>query len=79
MSDSQPSASKPLTFSKQMIKVASTTSLLTVGFKKSSPKPSCALPPKAAIEAIGKQLGFKVLNIEDLPEDAFETDSEDDE
>ncbi|KAK3215616.1 hypothetical protein GRF29_8g558694 [Pseudopithomyces chartarum] len=72
-SSSRPSLSK-LDFQKRKVRPASTTSLLTEGFKES---PKCRLPPKAAMEKIGKELGFKALKIEDLPEDAFDSDSDD--
>ena len=64
-------------FQKRKVRPASTTSLLTEGFKESLNRSLCRLPPKAAMEKIGKELGFKALKIEDLPEDAFDSDSDD--
>jgi hypothetical protein len=75
---SQPGASKPITFRKQMVRPASTSSLLTMNFKGSPPKsPRCTESPQAALAKIGKDFGIEGLCIDDLPEDAFESDSED--
>lgn len=70
-------ASDPITFSKQMVRPASTSSLLTMSFKESPKASRCAEPPKVALDKIGKEFGIEKLSIDDLPEDAFETDSED--
>jgi hypothetical protein len=75
---SQSGASAPLTFRKQMVRPASTSSLLTMSFKGSPPNSSRRTEsPQAAFAKIGKEFGIEGLCIDDLPEDAFESDSED--
>ncbi|KAF1978921.1 hypothetical protein BU23DRAFT_595434 [Bimuria novae-zelandiae CBS 107.79] len=73
----QPGTSEPITFEKRMVRPASTSSLLTASFKEPVSKPKPAVTPKVALENIKKEFGMKDLSVEDLPEDAFETDSED--
>lgn len=60
-----------------MVRPASTSSLLTAGLNESSQKQQGVVPPKIAMEKIAKELGLEKMKIEDLPEDAFETDSKD--
>ncbi|KAL1596520.1 hypothetical protein SLS60_009167 [Paraconiothyrium brasiliense] len=76
-SSSHPGASKPIAFKKQMVRPASTSSLLTMSFKSSPKTSQCTEPPKEALAKIGKEFGIEDLSIDDLPEDAFESDSED--
>lgn len=73
---SPPDAPKPITFTKQMVRPASTSSLLTASIKESKPKREDTMPPKDAMEKIVKEMGLENLTIDDLAEDAFETDSE---
>ncbi|KAF2439861.1 hypothetical protein P171DRAFT_435716 [Karstenula rhodostoma CBS 690.94] len=73
----QPGASEPITFEKQMVRPASTSSLLTMSFKGSPKASRCTEPPKVVLDKIGKEFGIESLSIDDLPEDAFESDSED--
>lgn len=73
----RPGASEPINFSKQMVRPASTSSLLTMSFKESPKASRCTEPPKVALEKIGREFGIEGLSIDDLPEDAFESDSED--
>ncbi|OAG02318.1 uncharacterized protein CC84DRAFT_1008919 [Paraphaeosphaeria sporulosa] len=73
----QMGASEPVSFNKQMVRPASTSSLLTMSFKESPKAPRCTEPPKAALDKIGKDFGIERLSIDNLPEDAFESDSED--
>ena len=76
-SSSQLDTLPEIRFQKQMVRPASTSSLLTQGIKESPPRKQRMVPPKIAMKEIAKELGLKRMNIEDLPEDAFETDSED--
>ncbi|KAL5426241.1 hypothetical protein PMIN07_011609 [Paraphaeosphaeria minitans] len=73
----RPGASEPITFSKQMVRPASKSSLLTMSFKEPPKASRCTEPPKVVLDKIGKEFGIERLSIDDLPEDAFESDSED--
>ncbi|KAJ4351953.1 uncharacterized protein N0V89_007298 [Didymosphaeria variabile] len=73
---SPPGAPKPIAFKKQMVRPTRTSSLLTMGFKGSPKTSQRTEPPREALVKIGKEFGIESLSIDDLPEDAFESDSE---
>ncbi|KAJ4299941.1 hypothetical protein N0V90_005189 [Kalmusia sp. IMI 367209] len=69
--------SEPIAFKKETVKRRNTNSLLTASFKAAEPKHSQRkVQPKVALAKLGKEYGIQTLSIEDLPEDAFESDSE---
>ena len=77
-SQAAPGPSQPITFKKEVVKRRNTNSLLTASVKAEEPKRLQRLvPPKDTLAKVGREYGIQTLSIEDLPEDAFESDSED--
>lgn len=73
---SRSAASDSVLFQKQRVRPARTSSLLTMSFK-GTPEEKSTEPSQAVLARIGKEFGIERLSINDLPEDAFESDSED--